>query len=111
MHQTTRLCSHLRRGGAENPKPYWLETLNPNPRRAQVAHSPNGLGPDLQSLLIRPVQRIPRYTLLLKELLGKTPQDHVDHTYEDCVCLRVRACVRACGLICSCERSATLRTL
>ena len=29
-----------------------------------------GLGPDLQSLLITPVQRIPRYILLLKVLLA-----------------------------------------
>eukprot|EP01117_Protostelium_nocturnum_P012692 TRINITY_DN467_c0_g1_i1.p1 TRINITY_DN467_c0_g1~~TRINITY_DN467_c0_g1_i1.p1 ORF type:complete len:1282 (-),score=607.35 TRINITY_DN467_c0_g1_i1:202-4047(-) len=45
----------------------------------RLAKTPNGLGPDLQSLLIMPVQRIPRYTLLLKELLSKTPSDHPDH--------------------------------
>ncbi|PRP77478.1 hypothetical protein PROFUN_14298 [Planoprotostelium fungivorum] len=47
----------------------------------QLAKTPNGLGPDLQSLLITPVQRIPRYALLLKELLAKTPSDHPDHTH------------------------------
>jgi hypothetical protein len=32
----------------------------------------------LQALLICPVQRIPRYMLLLKELSNKTPEDHPD---------------------------------
>ena len=34
---------------------------------------------DLPSLLIMPVQRIPRYRLLLKELLSETDEAHVDH--------------------------------
>ena len=33
----------------------------------------------LQSLLIQPVQRIPRYKLLLEQLLKETPQAHPDH--------------------------------
>ncbi|GFR25207.1 rho guanine nucleotide exchange factor 17 [Trichonephila clavata] len=33
----------------------------------------------LDALLIMPVQRIPRYELLLKELLKHTPMDHPDH--------------------------------
>ena len=34
---------------------------------------------DLRSLLIMPVQRIPRYNLLLGELLKETPNTHPDH--------------------------------
>jgi hypothetical protein len=34
---------------------------------------------DLPSFLIMPVQRMPRYQLLLKELLKFTPESHVDH--------------------------------
>lgn len=33
----------------------------------------------LDALLIMPVQRIPRYELLLKELIKHTPLDHPDH--------------------------------
>jgi hypothetical protein len=33
----------------------------------------------LDSLLIRPIQRIPRYNLLLNELLKATPQNHPDY--------------------------------
>lgn len=34
---------------------------------------------DLDSLLVKPVQRILKYPLLLTELLDSTPQDHPDH--------------------------------
>ncbi|EFA80491.1 pleckstrin domain-containing protein [Heterostelium album PN500] len=34
---------------------------------------------DIQSLLIMPVQRIPRYELLLREILSHTPQDHTEY--------------------------------
>ncbi|GAM26101.1 hypothetical protein SAMD00019534_092760 [Acytostelium subglobosum LB1] len=34
---------------------------------------------DLQSLLIMPIQRIPRYELLLREILGNTPESHVEY--------------------------------
>lgn len=33
----------------------------------------------LESILIKPVQRIPRYNLLLEDLLKNTPADHADH--------------------------------
>jgi len=33
----------------------------------------------LENLLITPVQRIPRYNLLLRDLLAKTPEDHPDY--------------------------------
>lgn len=35
-------------------------------------------GQDIESLLILPVQRIPRYRLLLEELLKCTPEDHAE---------------------------------
>jgi len=35
---------------------------------------------DLPALLIQPVQRMPRYQLLLRELIKKTPSDHVDRS-------------------------------
>ncbi len=35
-------------------------------------------GHDLASFLILPIQRIPRYEMLLKELIKATPSDHVD---------------------------------
>jgi hypothetical protein len=38
-------------------------------------------GQKLPFLLITPVQRIPRYNLLLQELIKKTPEGHADHTY------------------------------
>ncbi len=34
---------------------------------------------ELGSYLIMPVQRIPRYELLLKTLIGYTPEDHIDY--------------------------------
>ena len=57
-----------KRGGAAGP---------PSPR----ARPTSGAGGDkrLQSYLIEPVQRIPRYKLLLQELLKRTPQRHPDH--------------------------------
>ena len=33
---------------------------------------------DLRSLLITPIQRIPRYKLLLQDLISKTDEEHVD---------------------------------
>ena len=49
--------------------------------RAQIAKAPTAAlrSMDLASLLIMPVQRIPRYPLLLKELLKHTPASHPDH--------------------------------
>jgi len=34
---------------------------------------------DLASYLIQPIQRIPRYNLLLDDLIKHTPKDHADH--------------------------------
>ena len=36
-------------------------------------------GVDISSLLIAPVQRCPRYALLLKELIKHTPEAHADY--------------------------------
>lgn len=46
----------------------------------------------IEGLLITPIQRIPRYMLLLTDLISKTPQDHPDYndltkSFERCVSL------------------------
>ncbi len=46
-------------------------------RRTEM--SPAAGGQTLPSFLIMPVQRVPRYALLLKELLAHTPPSHCDH--------------------------------
>ena len=43
-----------------------------------AALSPEARGQGLQSLLIQPVQRLPRYKLLLQELIKRTPAAHPD---------------------------------
>jgi hypothetical protein len=51
---------------------------------SQVEKDPRFQNQKLESLLILPVQRIPRYRLLLEQLLKYTPEDHVDyHTVSD----------------------------
>jgi hypothetical protein len=40
--------------------------------------NPVSKGLNLSSLLITPIQRIPRYKLLLSELIKNTPEDHPD---------------------------------
>ncbi|PRP77405.1 hypothetical protein PROFUN_14365 [Planoprotostelium fungivorum] len=50
----------------------WLDSLRLN------LSNPNEL-PPLDSVLIAPIQRIPRYGLLLKDLLNHTPESHPDH--------------------------------
>lgn len=40
---------------------------------------PRCFGNSVQSLLIQPVQRVPRYKLLLAELLKNTPKNHADY--------------------------------
>jgi len=39
---------------------------------------PDAKGLDLRSFLIQPVQRVPRYQMLLQDLLAHTPEDHRD---------------------------------
>eukprot|EP00475_Leptophrys_vorax_P008255 TRINITY_DN1530_c0_g1_i5.p2 TRINITY_DN1530_c0_g1~~TRINITY_DN1530_c0_g1_i5.p2 ORF type:complete len:479 (+),score=123.00 TRINITY_DN1530_c0_g1_i5:317-1753(+) len=55
-----------------------LETLKKtNKKFRNFLQSKSGKGfMDIRSYLITPIQRIPRYILLLKELLKQTPQDH-----------------------------------
>ena len=36
-------------------------------------------GQDLESLLVKPIQRLPKYVLLLKDLLKHTEKDHIDY--------------------------------
>ncbi|KAJ2803329.1 hypothetical protein H4R20_002939 [Coemansia guatemalensis] len=45
----------------------------------QASANPECRGLSLQSYLLLPVQRIPRYKLLLEDLLKHTPRTHVDH--------------------------------
>eukprot|EP00009_Paramoeba_aestuarina_P008007 CAMPEP_0201517218 /NCGR_PEP_ID=MMETSP0161_2-20130828/8378_1 /ASSEMBLY_ACC=CAM_ASM_000251 /TAXON_ID=180227 /ORGANISM="Neoparamoeba aestuarina, Strain SoJaBio B1-5/56/2" /LENGTH=703 /DNA_ID=CAMNT_0047914647 /DNA_START=122 /DNA_END=2230 /DNA_ORIENTATION=- len=60
-----------------------LEAINQNPKAIQVlmtCQHKQMQGPlGLSSLLMTPIQRIPRYVMLLKDLLDKTPEDHPDH--------------------------------
>lgn len=42
--------------------------------------SPECQGLDLASFLLKPIQRICKYPLLLRELLKNTPEDDTDHT-------------------------------
>lgn len=44
----------------------------------QLKKTPKGLGPNLESLMVTPVQRIPRYMILIRELLNMTPDSHPD---------------------------------
>lgn len=41
--------------------------------------NPQCAGLDLPSFLIQPVQRIPRYRLLLQDIVKNTPEDHIDY--------------------------------
>ncbi|KAJ2711471.1 hypothetical protein H4S00_006045, partial [Coemansia sp. D1744] len=45
----------------------------------QASASPECRGLSFQSYLLLPVQRIPRYKLLLEDLLRHTPDTHIDH--------------------------------
>jgi hypothetical protein len=56
-------------GGAATP-------ANPAMQRRGGVSSSSGKSVDIQSLLIAPVQRVPRYMLLLRELLKHTPSTH-----------------------------------
>lgn len=44
-------------------------------------NNPNGSGESIESLLITPVQRAPRYILLIRELIKKTPSCHLDSEF------------------------------
>ena len=49
-------------------------------RFAENAQNPACKGQSLQSFFILPIQRIPRYKLLVEELLKHTPITHPDHS-------------------------------
>nr|XP_046244789.1 rho guanine nucleotide exchange factor 17-like [Scatophagus argus] len=59
---------------AKEAKPAFHKFLEQNMRENKEKQ---GLG----DLMIKPVQRIPRYELLVKDLLKHTPEDHPDHSY------------------------------
>eukprot|EP00002_Diphylleia_rotans_P006816 TRINITY_DN1622_c0_g1_i1.p1 TRINITY_DN1622_c0_g1~~TRINITY_DN1622_c0_g1_i1.p1 ORF type:complete len:473 (+),score=71.92 TRINITY_DN1622_c0_g1_i1:111-1529(+) len=46
---------------------------------SEIRKKDGSCGLDLQSFLIMPVQRIPRYTLLLEDILKHTESNHPDH--------------------------------
>ncbi|BFU25415.1 Rho guanine nucleotide exchange factor, putative [Entamoeba histolytica HM-1:IMSS-B] len=58
----------------------WEENKAMNELLEQCRESlPGDIKHDLRSFLIMPVQRLPRYVLLLKELQKNTPKDHKDY--------------------------------
>jgi len=61
---------HLRAIGKNEQVKLELERIRTDPE------SPKNL--DIASLLIMPIQRLPRYVLLLQDLLAHTPSNHVD---------------------------------
>jgi len=46
---------------------------------SKTERKPELNGNTLESLLIMPIQRIPRYVLLIEDLNKHTPEDHIDH--------------------------------
>ncbi|EGG20546.1 pleckstrin domain-containing protein [Cavenderia fasciculata] len=50
-----------------------------HPKYLQSLQKKNKYSLDIASLLIMPVQRIPRYELLLRELIKSTDEDHIDY--------------------------------
>jgi len=60
-----------------------LNQLMENPEfvkwQESVAMKPDLHRMRISTLLIMPVQRVPRYTLLIRELLSKTPESHPDY--------------------------------
>lgn len=58
-------------------------SVNKNKRFASFLEKqytlPQCVGLDLPAFLIQPVQRIPRYRMLLSDILKRTPEDHVDY--------------------------------
>uniref|UniRef100_A0A8C2X3W0 Rho guanine nucleotide exchange factor 17 n=1 Tax=Cyclopterus lumpus TaxID=8103 RepID=A0A8C2X3W0_CYCLU len=59
---------------AKEAKPAFHKFLEHNMRENKEKQA-------LGDLMIKPVQRIPRYELLVKDLLKHTPEDHPDHPY------------------------------
>uniref|UniRef100_W5MGW4 Rho guanine nucleotide exchange factor 17 n=1 Tax=Lepisosteus oculatus TaxID=7918 RepID=W5MGW4_LEPOC len=59
---------------AKEAKPAFLKFLEQCTRENKEKQA-------LSDLMIKPVQRIPRYELLVKDLLKHTPEDHPDHPF------------------------------
>uniref|UniRef100_A0A671L5U3 Rho guanine nucleotide exchange factor 17-like n=1 Tax=Sinocyclocheilus anshuiensis TaxID=1608454 RepID=A0A671L5U3_9TELE len=59
---------------AKEAKPAFLKFLEQNMRENKEKQA-------LGDLMIKPVQRIPRYELLVKDLLKHTPEDHPDYLF------------------------------
>lgn len=59
---------------AKEAKPAFHKFLEQNMRENKEKQA-------LGDLMIKPVQRIPRYELIVKDLLKHTPEDHPDHLY------------------------------
>ena len=47
-------------------------------RKLSAGVAQHGVGLDMQSLLIEPIQRIPRYPMLIERLAALTPDEHPD---------------------------------
>ncbi len=56
----------------------WMRTKPRFRRFVQQVQAREALQPSLESLLILPVQRVPRYQLLLASLIEHTPPTHAD---------------------------------
>eukprot|EP01119_Soliformovum_irregulare_P013253 TRINITY_DN3515_c0_g1_i1.p1 TRINITY_DN3515_c0_g1~~TRINITY_DN3515_c0_g1_i1.p1 ORF type:complete len:730 (-),score=250.69 TRINITY_DN3515_c0_g1_i1:71-2260(-) len=69
--------------GYDNTMRVYAQCLKSSPRFAELIEKarsqPDIKGLDLLSFLIMPVQRIPRYILLLGDILKHTPKDHKDY--------------------------------
>ncbi|XP_038617610.1 rho guanine nucleotide exchange factor 17 [Tachyglossus aculeatus] len=59
---------------AKEARPAFLKFLEQSMRENKEKQA-------LSDLMIKPVQRIPRYELLVKDLLKHTPEDHPDHPF------------------------------
>ena len=67
-----------------------------------VEADPRSAGQSLQSYLIMPVQRVPRYKLLLAELIKRTLEDHPDFASLEMALEHVEVCVCVCVSLCVC---------
>jgi len=58
----------------------WRETIKPFKKYLkEVEWTPSLQCTNLESLLVTPIQRLPRYVLLLEEMAKVTPENHPDH--------------------------------
>ena len=74
-HASNTLASLSKRNGKNTPFGNWLEsTLTKNTDLCR------GLA-NLPAFLICPVQRLPRYLLILRDLQKCTPEDHEDYPH------------------------------